>query len=173
MSRQDDYQRVLAARPTLADVAAKVREQRDIVDKRLTWARLRYAYADYNHFVLFKMIVGDGKMGDLVVDEQTKLRYGWVRWQEIRARIDSVDSWLKNPSEGNSQAILHDVMVGIPNSIDKELAVWERNKTLAKDTVIDAAKNAASVAGSAVAGIALPIALVLAAGSAYNWSKKR
>ena len=42
------------------------------------------------------------------------LRHGWVRWSELRTRIDAVDAWLKSPDPSRAKAVLREVMVDIP-----------------------------------------------------------
>ena len=45
------------------------------------------------------------------------LRHGWVRWADIRKRIDAVDAWLASPDMTKAGAVLREIMVDIPDTI--------------------------------------------------------
>ena len=173
MAREQDYDAFVAARPAYQQIVEKVREQRDSVDKMLTWARLKYLYVDYQPFSILRNLFTKNKAGDVVVDEATKTRYGWVRWQEIRARIDRIDAWIEAPSQASGLSTLREIMVEIPKSIEFELEAWDRNRVLVIDKAKEVGKDALEAAGSAASSIAIPIALAFAAATAYDWQKRR
>lgn len=173
MTRQADYDSFVSANPTPDQLRARVRTERDNVDKRLTWARLKAISTDYNFYTVLKSFQGSGGLGNLVLDDDTKLRVGWVRWQEIRKKIDTVDSWLSAPDASKSLAILRLAMVEIPDSIDFEMSYLDRNVALIKTKAVTAVTNALDTASGAVAAIAIPVALVYAASAVNEWSKKR
>lgn len=169
MSRAQDFDAFMAARPDLAAIVVKVRAERSVVDKTLTWARLKYAYIDYNPHFILKSILDGQPIDDRNVDPATRLRYGWRRWEEIRLAIDRVDQWLRSPSADTAEPTLRAVMVTIPDQIDFELDAWSKNKTLA----VTKAKEVVEAAGSGLATLAAPIVVLALAGAAYNWSKRR
>jgi hypothetical protein len=173
MSRAQDFDAFIGTQPDFAAIVAKVRAERNVVDKTLTWARLKYAYLDYNPYRILGSILEGQPIGDLKADEDTKLRYGWTRWEEIRQQIDSVDQWLKNPQQANSLSILRSVMVTIPDQIDIEFSAWSRNKALVIQKTKELGKNVVDAAGSAVTTIAAPLIVLALAGTAYNWSKRK
>lgn len=173
MSRADDYAAFLATRPDFAAVVAKVRAERNVVDKTLTWARLKYAYVDYNPHFILKSILDGQPIDDRYADDATKLRYGWRRWEEIRLLINSVDQWLQSPSPASAESTLRAVMVTIPDRIDVELDAWSKNRTVLIQKAKEAGQEIVEATGSALSTIAAPIVVVALAGAAYNWSKRK
>lgn len=173
MTRQQDYDRFLASTPNPDQLKSKIRAERDNVDKRLTWARLKALSTDYNFYTVLKSLQGSAGFGNLVLDEDTKLRVGWVRWQEIRKKVDYVDSWLSSPEPSKAVSVLKLAMVEIPDAIDFEMSYFDRNIGLIKNKTVQIAQNALDVASGAVAGIAIPLALLYVASAANNWSKRK
>lgn len=171
--RQQRFDSFVSTSPTFNQVVDKVRAERDVVDKTLTWARLKYLYVDYQPYRILSSLWSKDSAGNTVIDEATKTRYGWTRWQEIRAKIDIVDNWLSNPSPSSAQSVLKSVMVEIPDAIDYELEAWGRNTKLVKEWGKDIAKGALDAGTSLVTGIALPIAAVYALATLYDYQKKR
>lgn len=169
MSRADDYAAFVSNRPALQAVVAKVQEQRRVIDKTLTWARLRNAIRDYHPLFVLKGVFDGNQAGDIVLDNDTKIRFGWKRWEEIRDRIDQIDKWLKNPASSNMFDVLKEAMVSIPDRIDFELAAMD-NALKASGKYI---QNKVKDAGSAVFAIAAPIAAVYVAATIYNVTKKK
>lgn len=169
MSRADDYAAFVRNRPALQAVVVKVQEQRRIIDKTLTWARLKNAYRDYHPWLVLKGVFDGNQFGNVVLDPQTKIRFGWKRWEEIRDRINAIDNWLKNPASSNMFDVLKEAMVSIPDSIDFELAAMDR----ALKQTAQILQNTVKDAGSAVFAIAAPIVALYVAGTVYNVTKKK
>lgn len=169
MSRTDEYNAFAQTQPSLPAVVTKVQDQRRIVDKTLTWARLKFAAYDYHPLFVLKGIFDGNKTGNIVIDEKTKTRYGWKRWEEIRDRIDAIDQWLKMPADSNKLDILKEAMVSIPDSIDYELGAMARVLKGGAEYVEHKLENA----GSAILGLAAPVIALYVAGTAYNLTKKK
>jgi hypothetical protein len=171
--RQQNYDAFIASRPTFQQMLDKAKQERDIVDKTLTLARLKYLYLDYQPYRILSSLFNKGTAGNTVIDADTKTRYGWTRWDEIRQRIDNVDSWLRSPMQGTANAVLKEIMVDIPDSVDYELDAWNRNLSVLKTKTAQFAQNTLDSAGSALLTVGLPVLLVYGAMTAYNVTKKK
>ena len=120
-TRAEQYQTFLASAPSEEAMRAQIQRERDKADRALLLARLRFSYVDYNPMIIARRLsdgqsAGDGteRSGDLT------LRHGWVRWSDIRTRIDAVDAWLKSPDSSRAGAVLKEIMVDIPDTLDEQ-----------------------------------------------------
>lgn len=120
-SRAEQYQAFLASSPSDDAMRAQIRRERDKADRALLLARLRFSYVDYNPMIIARRLSDGQSAGDGIERSgNMTLRHGWVRWEDIRARIDAVDAWLKAPDPSRSGAVLKSVMVDIPDAIDEQ-----------------------------------------------------
>lgn len=143
-SRRAAYDAFVAGRPGDSEYLDEIKAKRAQVDKQLWLARLQSAPSDYNLWLILKGTMEGQKLGDIQDKYQTvTFRVGWVRWQELRQRLDVVDKWISAPNYQTKQTILEEVSVLIPDQIDYELDAWGKTKKLVGDTVDSLASSAA------------------------------
>ena len=145
-SRLEQYQAFVASNPSADELRAKVDSERERASRSLLLARLQYSYVDYNPWMIGKRLSEGQSAGD---GEETSgsvtLRHGWVRWSELRTRIDAVDAWLKSPDPSRAKAVLREIMVDIPDTIDDQRDYLGKMKTYVGEGVKDALDTSSTV----------------------------
>lgn len=145
-TRLEQYQAFVASAPSAATMQARIQSERDKADRALLLARLRYSYVDYHPFSVAKRLSEGQSAGD---GQETSggltLRHGWVRWADIRKRIDAVDAWLAAPEPSRADAVLKEIMVEIPDTIEDQSDYVGKMKTYVAEGVKDAINTSSSV----------------------------
>ena len=160
-TRLEQYQAFIASSPSADELRGKVESERDDASRALLLARLKYSYVDYNPWMIGKRLsegqsAGDGQESSGSVT----LRHGWVRWADIRKRIDAVDAWLASPDMTKAGAVLHEIMVDIPDTIADQSDYLGKMKTY----VAEEARDAVSAGSSVLIPLAVIVSVVYLAG---------
>lgn len=153
MTRLQEYNAFVAGSPSDAALLAQVKASRDVADRALLLARLRYSYVDYHPFAIARRLADGDSAGDATDTRgSVTLRSGWVRWGELRTRIDAVDAWIGQPDMARGRAVLREIMVDVPDTIDDQSDYVGK---LGKVTT-EAAKEVIDTS----AGVLIPVAVI-------------
>lgn len=153
MTRLEQYNAFVAGSPSDAALLEQVKASRAVADRALLLARLRFSYVDYHPFAVARRLVDGDRAGDATDTSGTvTLRSGWVRWSELRTRIDAVDAWIAQPDMARARDVLREIMVDVPDTID------DQSDYVGKLGIVT--KEAAKEAIDTSAAVLIPVAVI-------------